>query len=209
MRGKNDTVPEKPVKFTLLYTPCSDKVSVPALTFNVMLLPSDSVPKLKVRVPAPPLGAFTTRLPVVVKPVEVDPLQSVPEVAVSVSWPDAPKLIDRVFAFELLNVVLLSVYGASERLPSVNVNVLEVVRLAPRSSVTVLLLRVHVVQTAPVAVVQVPVPLLASNVTVSAATGADAPDAPPDVADQLAVELAFHVPEPPTQNLAAMSGSYG
>jgi hypothetical protein len=52
------------------------------------------------------------------------------------------------------------------------------------------------------------VPLLASNVTVSAVVGADAPEAPPEVAAQLVVELLSHVPEPPTQNLAAIMRSY-
>jgi hypothetical protein len=47
------------------------------------------------------------------------------------------------------------------------------------------------------------VPLFASNVTVSAVVGADASGAPPDVADQLSMEVASHVPEPPTQYLVA------
>jgi hypothetical protein len=49
----------------------------------------------------------------------------------------------------------------------------------------------------------VPLPKLASNMTPSPATGADAPLAPPDVAAQLAVEVLSHVPVPPTQNLFA------
>jgi len=40
--------------------------------------------------------------------------------------------------------------------------------------------------------------LLSKN-TLSAVVGADAPEAPPLVADQLAVLVEFHVPEPPTQ----------
>lgn len=43
-----------------------------------------------------------------------------------------------------------------------------------------------------------------SIVTSSAAPGTDAPPAPPDVADQLAVVVASQVFVPPTQNLAAM-----
>jgi hypothetical protein len=53
--------------------------------------------------------------------------------------------------------------------------------------------------------VTVPVPEFASKKATSAAFGADAPEAPPDVADQLAVLVVFHVPEPPTQYLFAMS----
>lgn len=34
--------------------------------------------------------------------------------------------------------------------------------------------------------------------------GTDAPLAPPDEVDQLAVEVVFQVPEPPTQNLSAI-----
>lgn len=41
-------------------------------------------------------------------------------------------------------------------------------------------------------------------VTSSAAPGTDAPPAPPEVADQLAVVVESHVPVPPTQNLAAI-----
>jgi hypothetical protein len=51
------------------------------------------------------------------------------------------------------------------------------------------------------------VPLFASKNTVSMATGADAPEAPPEVAAQFAVEVASQVPEPPTQNLFAMRAS--
>jgi hypothetical protein len=63
---------------------------------------------------------------------------------------------------------------------------------------------VEVLQIDPVAVVTVPVPEFESNVTASDVVGADAPEAPPDVADQFAVLDAFHVPVPPTQNLEAI-----
>jgi hypothetical protein len=52
------------------------------------------------------------------------------------------------------------------------------------------------------------VPLLASNVALSAVVGADAPPAPPDVADQFVVELLFQVPDPPTQKRAAILAPY-
>jgi len=43
------------------------------------------------------------------------------------------------------------------------------------------------------------VPELASKKTLSAFVGALAPEAPPEVSAQFAVELLFHVPLPPTQ----------
>jgi hypothetical protein len=52
--------------------------------------------------------------------------------------------------------------------------------------------------------VTVPAPEFASNKATSAAPGAEAPPAPPVVADQLAVLVVSQVPEPPTQNLFAM-----
>jgi hypothetical protein len=49
------------------------------------------------------------------------------------------------------------------------------------------------------------VPLFASKVTVSADVGADASGAPPEVADQLSMDTLSHVPDPPTQNRAAIT----
>jgi hypothetical protein len=48
------------------------------------------------------------------------------------------------------------------------------------------------------------VPLAELKNTASIAIGADAPPAPPDVADQFAVETLSHVPDPPTQYLFAI-----
>jgi hypothetical protein len=53
-------------------------------------------------------------------------------------------------------------------------------------------------------IVIVPVPQLALNSAASAAPGAEAPDAPPEVVDQFAVEVVFQVPVPPTQYLLAI-----
>jgi hypothetical protein len=53
-------------------------------------------------------------------------------------------------------------------------------------------------------VVAVPPPELPSKIAASATPGADAPAAPPDVADQLAVLDESQVPEPPTQNRLAI-----
>jgi hypothetical protein len=48
------------------------------------------------------------------------------------------------------------------------------------------------------------VPLAESKKTTSAVVGADAPGAPPEVADQLEVLVPSHVPLPPTQNRDAI-----
>jgi hypothetical protein len=80
----------------------------------------------------------------------------------------------------------------------------DIVRFAPNVKVKVEVLTVAIAQTAPLAVVQVPVPDAESNITVSAATGAEAPAAPPVVADQLVVLEASQVPLPPTQYLVAI-----
>jgi hypothetical protein len=64
--------------------------------------------------------------------------------------------------------------------------------------------RFTVAEVAAAVVVQVPVPEPLSKNTLSAATGADAPDAPPEVADQFAVDTPSHVPDPPTQYRAAI-----
>jgi hypothetical protein len=53
--------------------------------------------------------------------------------------------------------------------------------------------------------VTVPPPDKELKIAASADVGADAPGAPPLVVDQLAVEVVFHVPVPPTQNLLAMN----
>jgi hypothetical protein len=50
----------------------------------------------------------------------------------------------------------------------------------------------------------VPVLELASKMTASAVVGADAPEAPPEEADQFVVPVAAQVPDPPTQYLFAM-----
>lgn len=52
--------------------------------------------------------------------------------------------------------------------------------------------------------VTVPVPEAALKKTSSVAVGTEAPEEPPEVADQLVVEEVFHVPVPPTQYLSAI-----
>ncbi|WP_032900958.1 hypothetical protein ACSGFO_24970 [Mesorhizobium sp. WSM4083] len=52
--------------------------------------------------------------------------------------------------------------------------------------------------------VTVPPPELALKVTVSDVPGTEAPPAPPVVADQCVVSLAFHSPVPPTQKRFAI-----
>jgi hypothetical protein len=82
------------------------------------------------------------------------------------------------------------------------------------AKLTILLFQLIVVIAAPLNVIVktvtfspiviVPAPQLALNIATSAAPGADAPAAPPEVVDQLAVDVVFHVPVPPTQNLLAI-----
>jgi hypothetical protein len=82
------------------------------------------------------------------------------------------------------------------------------------AKLTILLFQLIVVIAAPLNVIVktvtfspiviVPAPQLALKMAASAAPGADAPDAPPEVADQLAVDVVFHVPVPPTQYLLAI-----
>jgi hypothetical protein len=88
--------------------------------------------------------------------------------------------------------------------PKVKVNVPAIVWLAPKVNANVELFKVAVVQVEPLAVVQVPVPDRLSKITVSAATGAEAPLAPPDAVDQFVVLDEFQVPVPPTQYLVAI-----
>jgi len=73
----------------------------------------------------------------------------------------------------------------------------------PFAKVTVPAVTVRSKQVNPLDNVTVYVPVRSKN-TESAAVGADAPLAPPGVADQLVVEVVLQVPEPPTQYLLAM-----
>ena len=115
-----------------------------------------------------------------------------------------PKAIDLTLLFEEEKTVQVKLFEFKFNAPNVNVKLPNCVRFAPSVKLRVELFSVVVVQVAPAAVVQVPVPDAESNITVSAATGAEAPLAPPVVADQLAVLLASQVPVPPTQYLVAI-----
>jgi hypothetical protein len=79
-----------------------------------------------------------------------------------------------------------------------------IVWFAPNVTPKVELFSVAVAQAEPLAVVQVPVPEAESNTTVSVLLGAATPGKPPEVKDQLAVELASQVPSPPTQKYVAI-----
>ena len=118
--------------------------------------------------------------------------------------PDVPNA--NVLAFELL---LLKAFGARVKLfklskPKVNVKPLLTVRFAPNRNSMFELFNVGLSAVAPTAVVTTPVPELESKIASSAVVGAEAPLAPPDVADQFVVLLASQVPVPPTQYLAAI-----
>jgi hypothetical protein len=132
------------------------------------------------------------------------PDQIIPLFPVNVIFPDVSKSIARVLALFDENTAILKVFEPKIKVPAVRVNVPDMVKLLPKVSVKVALFKVTVVAVAPAAVVQVPVPEFASNIAVSAATGADAPAAPPDVVDQFAVLAASQVPVPPTQYRVAI-----
>lgn len=146
--------------------------------------------------------ALTTGVPDTVRLVDVSVSHIVPLPLGSVMLP-VPKLMVRLFELPELNAPHERANDARDKVPEVSVNVPPSVRLAPRVSPRVLLVKVTVLATAPVPVVQVPVPELASKITASEAVGAVANGAPPEVADQLSIEVASHVPEPPTQYLVA------
>jgi hypothetical protein len=185
------------------------RVSLPAVMLMPILLASVGaavLPKIRVRVPVEPeYVELTTGVPDTVRLVEVSVFHTdvLPPVTVMLPVPNAI-----VRTFELLDVKYehVNVKVLRESVPLVSVNVPVNVGLPARSRVMSDLFTVHVeVAAVDATVTTAAVPLLASNVTVSAVVGADAPDAPPDVAAQLAVELLFQVPDPPTQNLAAIS----
>lgn len=88
--------------------------------------------------------------------------------------------------------------------PAVMVMVAAQVSVPPKFSTAPVALIVKEFMLTATDVVTVGVPDRESIVTSSALVGTDAPPAPPDVADQLVVVAASHVPDPPTQYLAAM-----
>lgn len=93
-------------------------------------------------------------------------------------------------------LLVVNVPAETVRAP-VMVKVLPKLNVAP---VAVIVIEITVIATE-VVIVGVPV----SIKTVSALVGTEAPPVPPDVADQLVVVEASHVPDPPTQYLAAIN----
>jgi hypothetical protein len=134
-------------------------------------------------------------------------VKATPLFPVTVMLP-VPKANVRTFALLAKNVRDVRLKLLRLIIPCVNVNAPAKVGDPESDRVISALLTVQVEQAAVASAVTVAaVPLLLSNVTVSADVGADAPDAPPVVADQLAVLELFQGPVPPTQNLLATSGS--
>jgi hypothetical protein len=119
-----------------------------------------------------------------------------------------------VLAFELLllKTPQVSVFAPSVIVPDVSVKVpvaTQRVGLPLRLKLMSDLSIVADEDTAVAATVTVAAaPELASKNTASAEVGAEAPLAPPDVADQLVVDVLFHVPVPPTQYLFAIKILY-
>ena len=149
---------------------------------------------------------FTTGVPEITKLVPVEVNQIPPALPVITTLPVPKSIVRELLLFDK-NELHVKVLDPRDNTPAVKVNKPDIVWLAPSVNPSVELFRVAMAQTDPLAVVQVPVPELLSKITVSAATGAEAPPAPPDVADQLVVLLASHVPVPPTQYLVAITAS--
>jgi hypothetical protein len=110
-----------------------------------------------------------------------------------------PNAIDRTLLFDEIKTLQVKTLEPKSKAPNVKVNVPDIVWFAPNVKPRVDVFKVAVAQADPLAVVQVPVPDKESNTTVSVLSGAAIPGKPPEVKDQLAVELASQVPLPPTQ----------
>jgi hypothetical protein len=110
----------------------------------------------------------------------------------------------RELALDEEKMLQVRVYELKLTAPLVKTKLPVIDKFAPNARSTVLVSIVTPEQADPAAVVQVPVPELASKITASEEVGAEAPAAPPVVADQFAVELASQVPEPPTQKRFAI-----
>jgi hypothetical protein len=108
--------------------------------------------------------------------------------------------------FDELKTLTVSVCVFNVSVPAVSVSVpVQSVGLPDNERLMSALLTVVTDDVAVAATVTIAaVPELASKVAVSALVGAEAPAAPPVVADQFAVELASQVPEPPTQKRFAI-----
>lgn len=106
----------------------------------------------------------------------------------------------RVLEFSALNAENVGDWLLKSTVPEVKLNVALNTELPVHWRVMSALSMITSAQTAVAVTVTVAaVPELALKRTLSPAIGADAPAAPPEVADQLAVEALSHVPEPPTQ----------
>jgi hypothetical protein len=115
-----------------------------------------------------------------------------------------PKLIALTPVPEPETVVQLKEYELRVKVPSENASVPLAVKSLPKFTSIVEALKVRPEQTAPETVEQTPEPDKELKIATSPEVGADAPAAPPVVADQFAVLEASQVPVPPTQNLLAI-----
>jgi hypothetical protein len=122
--------------------------------------------------------------------------------------PPVPNAID--LTLELVDAKLRTVsvqlpeLPVNDNEPNVRTKVLVMVVLAPSARFKTLLFNVVSLAVAVAVVVHVPVPDNESKITSSTLIGAEAPAAPPEVADQLVVDALSHVPVPPTQYLVAI-----
>lgn len=166
--------------------------AVPFVFANVTMLYVRPVPQPNVLVLDCAADTTIVEVPALnVRLVEVLQSQTVPNAAEMVKVP-LPRFSVRVPVPEFENAVVNVTLGLLTLKSSVPVN-------APMVSV------VNDFPLMVVSTVTVPPPEEPSNVTLSPLTGADAPPAPPVLADQCVVVVESHVPVPPTQKREAIA----
>jgi hypothetical protein len=199
--------PLYPVKFIFLYPPvvvAKAKASVPAVILKLIEFASENAPIVTVRVPiAPEYVQLTTGVPVTVIPVTVLFTQIVALLPVSVMLPVLNAIVLVLLLF-VLKAEQVKAKLPKLKVPWVRVKVPLIEWAAPSVKPNVALFNVAVAQADPAAVVQVPVPELASKFTMSVDKGGPAPPMPPESKDQFVVFELSQVPVPPTQKYVAM-----
>jgi len=147
---------------------------------------------------------LTTGVPVTDRLVEVEVFQITALFPVNVMLP-VPNAMVRVLLLADVKIAHVSLKLFSVTVPVVKVNVPVNVGAPDRLRLMSDLFTVQPEQAAVAATVTVAaVPLFASKTTKSTLVGTDANGIPPDVADQLRIEVPSHVPDPPTQYLVAI-----
>lgn len=199
------SVPANPVKFRLRIPPVKVMMSDPAETLKSKTAASEA-PLVSALAPtAPEYVRLTVREPLTDRPVIVLQAQTVVLFPVMAKLP-VPKAIVRALELLEMNEPQVNVLLLSVKVPVVSVTAPVMVGEPDKLRLISAVLIVQADAVAVDATVTVAaVPLFASKVTVSADVGADASGGPPEVADQLSMDTLSHVPDPPTQNRAAIT----